>query len=534
MGERRREDDDWVAVQPYGPGLSGLSGLSGVVSSGFTLQGIPGKMIWLDAGKATGSPADKSLISPSQLADQSGNGNNPTAVSEGSINPVYYANVGGHPAVRFEYTGFVCPSIFPGSTSWTKIGVVSYDANLSSGMTGGTVWGDSAANLHTIRLTSATTIRAKYNGNATDYSLIGQPAGYNFINLNTPYLFVFSYDAVAQVTKVYLNGLMVGTQSGVAPGTPGNQALLVADTTPTEGLVLGGYFFEGMLVDHAMSAADVASLTAIYNTKYNLGTAYLTFPPAGVTLLYWGDPNIQVHQFTQFNIAVADGDPVGIMWDQSGNARNLLNLVSQATCPLLRTRANGKNNLNILQFDGATQNLLFTNGAVQAGTANGLNTIDNLAGATWFLVAQLPGNPASGTNTRAFGFSEHASPGTVRASFSPVGLQCRTLDTDGRHDVLPAYTYTGPNEWLLMTLVFDYTNNLGTVRVNGVQTGTGTLGTPGNSDPGDALIGGHSSAGFGGGMPASNFGDVMIANGVLSLANIQAIEAYLNAKWAVY
>jgi len=195
--------------------------------------------------------------------------------------------------------------------------------------------------------------------------------------------------------------------------------------------------------------------------------------------------------------ATADNDVVGCMSDKSGNGYHAVQ-VTTANKPLLKlAQQNGK---SVVRFDGVNDNMLANFGA----------TI--------------------------------SQPGTLLFAFNPKGSSANYL-CDGvsplyrwaLYSIGGVHMYAGtgfstgfgwPSQMAIATAVFNGASSI--ARRNGAQTASGNAGT--NSLTGLTIAGRVEP-----GSPLTvDIAELLLYTGALSTPNIEALEAYLNAKWGVY
>lgn len=200
--------------------------------------------------------------------------------------------------------------------------------------------------------------------------------------------------------------------------------------------------------------------------------------------------------------ASADGDAVSSWLDLSGNARHLL----QSTYSRRPTyRPSGRNGRPVIDFDGVDDYLRTANAYLEQPL-------------TVFLAAKLRTVGASGVNDVVIDGHDGAT----------AALQSR--DTPDTQLYAGAALSASPavaahDEWSVVTIKLNGESSL--IREDGVQLATGNAGT---GQPDGLTL--ASLGGTPGRYTQLSVAEVIACNADLSLADIQAAEAYLKARYA--
>ena len=238
--------------------------------------------------------------------------------------------------------------------------------------------------------------------------------------------------------------------------------------------------------------------------------AAAAFSPLSLSPLAWFDASVAnslFQDYTGTTPATADADPIGLWKDQSGNANNA-STATGVTQPTLRLAV--KNGKNVVRFDGADDRL---------ATGNLSVTQD------WsvFTAALGPGVSAGQvlvTTTRIG--SDHG------VHFFQDGTTMRTQTYNTLGTPFIALKSVTQNIWALQGSLVSA--GVSTCYINGSGgTPTTMTGTP-NSGSYPLSLGYYSGIFYFG----KDLAEVLFFNSALSTTNRQAVESYLNAKWALY
>ncbi|MBK9122796.1 MAG: hypothetical protein IPM16_06700 [Chloroflexi bacterium] len=222
--------------------------------------------------------------------------------------------------------------------------------------------------------------------------------------------------------------------------------------------------------------------------------------------------------------ATANDDVIGRWADKSGNG-NHATQETTANKPLLKTAV--QNGLNTVRGDGTDDSLSFT--------GSGLALFQNVAYAYTFIVVDA--NSTSGQKV-AFAFGYHITNGA--RYYIEDGLSANKWDWRGRRLDGDSATvaYSGTNHGgvpVLLTAAVAFASGSAVLRQNGTQVGTATPSTGSTSNTASfaaRLFAADNGAFF---SPA-DIAEVLVytPSSAMSADDITAVEAYLNAKWAVY
>jgi hypothetical protein len=246
-----------------------------------------------------------------------------------------------------------------------------------------------------------------------------------------------------------------------------------------------------------------------------LGGSSAAFSPLSIPgLALWLDASDASTLFQASNgttPATADGDVVGYWGDKSGNGNNATQ-VTTANKPSLQLAE--KNSKGVVRFDGG--NDVLSAASVSLG-AFGIFVVFRLTGG--FLVLEH-GNNLNTNDGCYLNSTSNATIGTRRSGVSTS------------KDLAP--NWGNDNTWRVVAYQYDGTNAGHTLRVNSVtqslfdvvanNPGTGTVAATfniGNRADGSAGI-------------AGDIAELVVISGAVSDANRNAVESYLNTKWAVY
>jgi hypothetical protein len=223
------------------------------------------------------------------------------------------------------------------------------------------------------------------------------------------------------------------------------------------------------------------------------------------------------------SLVTSDGAAVARWVDKSGNGRNLIQATANAR-PLLKTGI--KNGRNIISFDGTNDAL----GILGANITNNVSII------TMFAVVRstkaLSGSVYQPVINQSIGSSNNNSRSSIYLT-NTIEAGGRRLDADSYQFVKTSTLSTG--EWVIAGSIHNYgaatlsafKNGIGTNRVQGFQTSGNTSATNsqtvtvgGTSNPTEKLRG--------------EIAEVIIYNTGITTNQRQAVETYLNNKWAIY
>lgn len=273
-----------------------------------------------------------------------------------------------------------------------------------------------------------------------------------------------------------------------------------------------------------------AEITAIYNAgngvtfsdltaanKVSL-SAWYDFQTTGSGLVT--DSSVNGNTLTNNNAATlisgiaagassANGDPVGLWVDQSGNARNGTQTII-ASRPTYRTAV--KNGMPIIRFDGINDSL-----------AHPFNYTGSVV--TIFIVAQRTGTPAPE------GPLHEAQQANSGANLFP--LLARPNSNANWGSYFNAYvisSYTMASTWRVVCLRVRSGTDLDLITDNNppeVKVGSGYY-TDSNER---RIIGGCPSTGE---FFQGDIGEIIFYDSVLSATNLANVQNYLNARWAIF
>lgn len=227
----------------------------------------------------------------------------------------------------------------------------------------------------------------------------------------------------------------------------------------------------------------------------------------------------------------SDNDSVGAIVDKI-NSANFIQ-ASSIIKPKYRDSSNGQNGNSIIYFDG---NDILIDGADDAVTWS------NASYAYVFLACQDT-NHTGGDATHIPVYIGRHTGGSARfvvqTRFNSTsvfrGANRRTTETLSSN----AISSTSNGNWNILTYIVNWTTGATELRVNGVQTATGTNSDTGTTDNVSSIqraIGGlaindtTASANFD---FIGNIGEVIIGNGNLSATEISDTETYLISKWGI-
>lgn len=235
-----------------------------------------------------------------------------------------------------------------------------------------------------------------------------------------------------------------------------------------------------------------------YINPYRFG---VPFSPLDLSPALWLDAS-------DTSTITSSGSPAKVsQWnDKSGNARN----VTQGTALAQPTTgASTLNAKNVIDFDGTTD-FMDTAGLT-------------LVGRQWHLIVAVTGSNAltpivsnSGGTTEAVVFINTASTppnrwGAYRAGTAPNFFQSTTTSSAAT----TAYIVT-----------CDFNGASSTLRVNGAQAASGTVGT---NNTNAIRLGRNPATSYAGGKLA----EVVIVSGALTAQQVSDWEAYASAKWGI-
>jgi hypothetical protein len=222
------------------------------------------------------------------------------------------------------------------------------------------------------------------------------------------------------------------------------------------------------------------------------------------------------------NLVSTDGATVARWQDKSGNGRHFTQATANAR-PLLKTAI--KNSKNIIRCDGANDILSISN----------VNFTNNISALTMFCVGRTTLAPNNNWQCLI-----NASTGSsAQSSRAAIGINT-TTDVGGRRLDANAYQSVSAgtptiNQWALLGGAFNYSsaslvaykNGTGTSRVGGFQTA-------GNTSATNSLALSTGGTGASGEWLTGDIAEIIIYNTAITTAQRQSVEAYLNAKWAIY
>ena len=283
-----------------------------------------------------------------------------------------------------------------------------------------------------------------------------------------------------------------------------------------------------MSADQLTEGAETATLTLNNAAASNFVVVNDTsvFTPATISgLQLWLDASDSSTLFDATaggSLVTTDGAAVARWADKSGNNRNLIQATTNAR-PFLKTSI--KNGKNVIRFDGTNDVL---------GLSNATLT-NNISAVTMFAVFRSTRSLSPNVYQTAIHQSIGTNSNSTRASIyatDTTEVGGRRLDSNS-YQFVKANTLS-TNEWVIAGSIHNYQaatltafkNGSGTSRVGGFQTSGNTSAT--NSQL--ISVGGTSDANE---WLNGEIAEVIIYNSALTTTQRQAVEAYLNSKWAI-
>jgi hypothetical protein len=225
----------------------------------------------------------------------------------------------------------------------------------------------------------------------------------------------------------------------------------------------------------------------------------------------------------------SDNDPVGAIVDKI-NGANFIQ-ASAIIQPKYRDSSNGQNGNSIIFFDG---NDILIDGADDAVTWSS-------ASYAYVFLACQDTSHTSGDATHVAVYVGRNTGGNTRLTIQTRlnstsvfrGANRRTTET------LNGISSTSNGNWNILTYIVNWTTGATELRVNGVQTSTGTNLDTGITDNVTSIqraIGGlaiSDTTANGNFDFIGNIGEVIIGNGNLSATEISDTETYLISKWGI-
>lgn len=264
-----------------------------------------------------------------------------------------------------------------------------------------------------------------------------------------------------------------------------------------------------------------------------------SFNPLSLSPALWLDASDSTTLYTDSGLTTrvaADGDPVGGWKDKSGNLKHATQ-ASGTNKPSYKI--NIKNSNSIVRFDGVNDSLVF------ASTLSYFNFLHATQGDVFcvFQANPLIANPNaiypiidsrnlnSGDNGFTFFYDDRSSVSRNDAVFASGGTP-----SPNNFSILTSNNMVAPGTWCSLSLQLNGQNatasNRAKIYINNVlnsitntETGTNTANATNNMSIGQ----GQNSYFLNG-----NIAEILIFTTNLSVSNRNAVESYLNSKWAIY
>lgn len=265
---------------------------------------------------------------------------------------------------------------------------------------------------------------------------------------------------------------------------------------------------------------------------FRLKTGPSTIPESILGLQLWLDAadSSTMYQSSGGSAATSDGDPVGLWWDKSGNARHATQ--SDGTKkPTLKLA--GKNGRSILQYDGSND-LLSISGS--SSSMKFLHSTDS----TIFLVFKYTILNNAALLDSSLGSS--AQTGVALYATSTGSVEFFVSRSSGSVATSTIYNVSSSSyittDFVLLSFVNNPSNATANLRSFGYKNG-------GNSFNNNAILGTPSTANstsdfnigcFTNGTGSMNgfICEIIAYNSALSGTDRGLVESYLNTKWSIY
>lgn len=493
-------------------------------TSVFSPTQISGLQLWLDADDSRTLYSDTSGTTKATTdgtavalwVDKSGNGNN-VSQSTASARPAIKSSfINGRNVLNFDGSNdtLTAPSStatfkFLHSTGSTVFIVVQYKATGTYRSYFTTATSSSNVGYIIYSPSDNTTYLPWIAGGVGGSLVVANISAADYIDATKAYLVC----AASDPTNATAANRATGFKNGGAPYKNNTQTLAASSANSTYDLAIGSeggayyanvYIAEILAYNSLLTASQRIQVETYLNNKWGLWSSFNPTSISGLQLwLDSSDSGTLFQDSAGIIPAINDGDPVGYWKDKSGNSKNATQSTA-ANRPTLKTSI--QNSKNILRFDGSNDGL--------AGSDTGFSTTTS----TVFIVCK---SAIAGNDNYPIMFG-------TDASTQLVGLT--TYNNQMQITQYGASTYVAftTNAWNLV--YFTKSSNSWTMNLNGTSAST-TMTT-------STVLSGNYGVGFNkSGNRAFFNGDIaeiLIYNSVLSTAQLQQVQTYLNQKWGAF
>jgi len=342
------------------------------------------------------------------------------------------------------------------------------------------------------------------NGNVESIGFVGGTPKFAYTSSGTISLsnfYILESTASTSTISAYSNGIVgSGAVTGGNLAVPSQAVSLGA--YPTGQQYLNGDIAEVLLYNSVLSLTNRIKVEQYLQNKWGVLTPFLPTQISGLAVWLDASDSGSIYQDSSGTIpAQSNNDYIGMWKDKSGNSRHATQVSSLSSRPILKT--NVQNSKPAVYFDGSGTWLS--------------NTVYSYSGATTFFIV------ASNNYDNGYyfdGAGANIQMGTVRYSSN-------TLKLWNGQQMLSDPIFNLANISLVESIWNSTSSYLG---VNGQFSAVGTT----NAVSLTGYTVGRTRNGSGAGTSQGNFCEILLYQGVLTLAQRQQVEAYLNQKWGVF
>ncbi len=321
-------------------------------------------------------------------------------------------------------------------------------------------------------------------------------------NNGSPNLVCFTRLKSTGALNLYSNGIPVASGTGTTASLTSPTVNYLMSTADSFGY-MNGDIAEVIVYGSVLSTANRIRVEQYFQNKWGFNLGFLPTQISGLSLWLDSSDSGSLFQDSSGTIpAQSNNDYIGMWKDKSGNSRHATQVSSTSSRPILKT--NVQNGKPAVYFDGSGTWLS--------------NTVYSYSGAsTLFIVAS--NNYNNGYYFDGAGASIQR--GTLRDSETTVRMFAPSSS------IFSAATFALSN----VSLIESYWNSASSqCGVNGQMNTAGTL--PLYTMTGYTV--GRTRNGSGAGISQGNFCEILHYEAVLTLAQRQQVEAYLNQKWGIF
>ncbi len=342
------------------------------------------------------------------------------------------------------------------------------------------------------------------NGNVESIGFVGGTPKFAYTlsgTISTSNFYILESTASTSTISAYSNGIVgSGSATGGNLAVPSQAVSLGA--YPTGQQYLNGDIAEVLLYNSVLSSTNRIKVEQYLQNKWGVNTPFLPTQISGLAVWLDASDSGSIYQDSSGTIpAQSNNDYIGMWKDKSGNSRHATQVSSLSSRPILKT--NVQNSKPAVYFDGSGTWLS--------------NTVYSYSGATTFFIV------ASNNYDNGYyfdGAGANIQMGTVRYSSN-------TLKLWNGQQMLSDPIFNLANISLVESIWNSTSSYLG---VNGQFSAVGTT----NAVSLTGYTVGRTRNGSGAGTSQGNFCEILLYQGVLTLAQRQQVEAYLNQKWGVF